>query len=366
MAVMSWSPTPQRNAIGAAAQMVARTDWRQSDHGPALIRIVRDALTADDRVARLYAAAAIRHIEQDREATLALLRARLLIEPEPHVAAKLTNQLAVLANDAPSAVDTVLGEIGASELWQARLESEDGADDTLEPLYSLTLWLAIGRETPIATQLVRAWCARPFLRFTGRWLLGPIRPWLALPASRATERGRAFELLRDAARALEDDRANTEPSEARELYELASAIVNQLYFASGAFGAKDDNERVPVPAAEGFAAEAFRVIELLTEFREPSIVHHVVQTLAHLAPADPRAAFLLVERTIRPGDAYTFDRMAADETMALIARFLADYREMVATDAEVLSAIRRVLDAFVRVGWPAAVTLSYRLGDAFR
>lgn len=123
---------------------------------------------------------------------------------------------------------------------------------------------------------------------------------------------------------------------------------------------------MPVPAADGFATEAFRVIEILTEFREPTIVHHVVQTLAHVAPADPRAAFLLVERAISAGDAYTFDKMAADETVTLIARYLADFREIVATDADALDAVRRVLDALVRVGWPEAVSLSYRLGEAFR
>ncbi len=218
----------------------------------------------------------------------------------------------------------------------------------------------------MATQLVGAWCAKPLRCFAGRRLFWLIRPWLALPASRAAERGRAFELVRSAAAALEEERAATESSEAVELYRLADAIINQLYFASGAFGAKGDDERVPVPAAEGFAAEAFRVIELLTEFREPASVHHLVQTLAHVASADSRTAFLLVERAISAGDAYTFDSMAANETVTLIARYLADFRETVATDADVLIAVRRVLDAFVRVGWPAAVTLSYRLGEAFR
>ena len=123
---------------------------------------------------------------------------------------------------------------------------------------------------------------------------------------------------------------------------------------------------MPKPAAEGFAAEAFQVIELLTEFREPRIVHHVVETLSHVAHADPRTAFLLVEQAISAGDAYTFDSMAANETVTLIARYLADFREIVVGDSDVLNAIRRVLDAFVRVGWPAAVALSYRLGEAFR
>lgn len=363
---MSWSPTARRNGVGAAARLLTRPEWRASAHGPALTRVVSDALTADDRVDRLHAAYAIRFVEPEPRRTLALLRARLLAEPEPHVAAVLANELAALADDAPNAVDGILGEVAENDVWQARLSADRGDADVLEPFLSLVLWLAIRRATPVATELVRGWCSMPILRPAGRRLFGLMRPWLALPAARADERNRAFDLVRSAARAIEEERASTDPTEAVELYRLADAIVNQLHFASGAFGAKHDNERTPVPAAEGFAAEAFGVIEQLTQFREPAIVHHLVKTLAHLAPADPRTAFLLVERSIRAGDAYTYDGMAANETVTLVARYLADFREIVSTDADVLTAVRRVLDAFVRVGWPSAVALSYRLGEAFR
>jgi hypothetical protein len=116
----------------------------------------------------------------------------------------------------------------------------------------------------------------------------------------------------------------TEGADAEDLYRLAAALVDRLYFASGAFGAQGGDHRTPIPAADGFAGEAFRVIDVLTEFRHPAIVHHMIQTLGHLAPADPRAAFLLVAKTISAGDAYTYDAMAADATVALIARYIAD------------------------------------------
>lgn len=366
MSVMSWSPSARRNAIAAAARMLGRQEWRESEHGAELTRIVRRALTCEDRVDRLHAAYAIRLLDPSPNATLALVRARLLVESEPHVAGALANELAALASGAPHAVDAVLGELAASELWQARLYPEDAATTGLEPLLSLALWLAIGRDMPHAKQLVRDWCADPVSRPGTRQLFWLMRPWLALPPSRANERGRAFELLRATARALGGRRAATNIAEAVDLYSVASVIVDQLYFASGAFGENGSDDRTPVPAQDGFAAEAFSAIELLTEFREPTIVHHIVETMAHLAPADPRTAFLLVERSISTGDAYTFDSMAANATVALVARYLADFREVVATDVEVLDAIRRVLHAFVRVGWPAAVALSYRLGEAFR
>jgi hypothetical protein len=160
-------------------------------------------------------------------------------------------------------------------------------------------------------------------------------------------------------------RLEIEPSDATVIYQIADTVVDEIYFASGAFGT-EDNDREPVPAEDGFADEAFSVLGLLTEFKHPSIVHHLVQTLGHLSPADPRRAFVLVERSISAGDAYTYDTLAADTTIALITRYLAEYRDVVTTDPDLLTAVRRVLDAFVQVGWPAAISLSYRLGDAFR
>ena len=364
---MSWSPTARRNAVGAAARLLVRPEWRESDHGPELRQIVGDALIGPDRVDRLHAAYAVRFLGHDPPATLELIRERLLAEPESYVAAVLTNELAVLAHEMPDAVDAVLGDMAASDAWEARLTSGERAGaDTLDPLVALALWLAIAHETAVATALVRGWCDQPLSGGVARRVLGKLRPWLALPASRAAERRRAFEFVLDAARELERRRAVTEAADAADLYSLADALVDQLYFASGAFGEQGGDNRIPIPAADGFAAEAFRVIDVLTEFRHPAIVHHMIKTLGHVAPANPRAAFLLVAKAISAGDAYTYDTMAADATITLIARYLADFREMVASDADMLTAIRRVLDAFVRVGWPAAVSLSYDLGDAFR
>jgi hypothetical protein len=66
--------------------------------------------------------------------------------------------------------------------------------------------------------------------------------------------------------------------------------------------------------------------------------------LGHLAPADPVAAFLLGERASAPAT-------------------LAEFRDVVITEPRVLTAVRKVLDAFVRVGWPAAVARVEHLED---
>jgi hypothetical protein len=157
----------------------------------------------------------------------------------------------------------------------------------------------------------------------------------------------------------------TRASDAAQIYKLAYDLVDQIYFASGAFGTAETNHQ-SVPAEDGFAREAFPILDHLTGVKDPTIIHRIIETLAHLSPSDPRRAFLLVERSISSGDAYTYDGLAADTTIALIERYLAEYRDVVADDLDLLTAVRRVLDAFVHFGWPTAISLSYRLGDAFR
>jgi hypothetical protein len=364
--MISWSPTARRNGVAGVVRLFSRQEWRDSMHGPALEQVVRSALDDNDRVNRLSAAYTVRLLERDAEATLALLRRRLLAESESVVAGVLTNELAALVAEAPAAVDAVVEELMASSAWQARLASDDqGGFDTLDPLIALVLRLAITQKTPAATALTARWFAHPVHEpptVRAVWMLSP---WLSLPASRSAERRSAFDLLRTTAHALESLRVMGQAADAADTYTIADAVVDQIYFASGAIGTADNNHE-PVPAQEGFSGEAFEALEVLVEFKHPSIVHHMVETLGHLSPAAPKRAFLLVERAIRAGDAYTYDRLAADTTIALVERYLAEFRDVVASDPGLLTALHRVLDAFVRVGWAAAVSLSYRLGDAFR
>lgn len=52
--------------------------------------------------------------------------------------------------------------------------------------------------------------------------------------------------------------------------------------------------------------------------------------------------------------------------IGLIERYLAEFREYLAANPDLLASIRSLLNAFVRVGRPEGVALTYRLGDAFR
>jgi hypothetical protein len=118
--MMSWPPTARRNAVSGAAHLFRCEDWRQSEHFSVLEHIMRSALEDSDRVNRLHAAQVVRLLHPDPHRELAFIRRRLLIEPEPVVAAVLTDELANIARRLPNDVDAIVAKLIESSLWQTR------------------------------------------------------------------------------------------------------------------------------------------------------------------------------------------------------------------------------------------------------
>lgn len=364
--MMSWSPTPRRDAGSGLATLWLRPDWRASPHAKQIEATLRSMLTDADDVLRLHAARVIDLLEANSPGTLALIHERVCVEQHPYVAATLIGRLSGLSFEHADEMDRIVADAVGREPWATLLGpgGRDGDRDVADPIVRLVLGLAIRARTANATALAERWFTDPVGSEAARRCMWLVRGWLALPADRSDERHRAFELAKSAAIALQAVADGTDDeSRLKAAYESADVLSNQVFFASGAFGDKGQN---PTDAPEGFAEEAFDLLDLLAAFRHPSNVHHIVQTAKHLALVDPRRAFAIVNSAIRPGEPYSYDRTAANSTISLIERYLADFREIVLMDHNLLSQIRAVLDAFVRVGWPSAVSLSYRLSSAFR
>lgn len=363
--MMSWSSTARRSGGSGLAVLWSRPEWRDSAYAGRIRETLRTMLSDEDEVQRLHAAQVVALLSPDRANTLVLIQERLAAETHPHVAATLMRVLGNFRSEHADEVDRIVAESAVRKPWTDLLGgTPDGDRDTVDPLVSLVLWLAIRPRTPNAVAMTQRWFDAPLATEAGRRSMWLVRDWLALPPSRAEERRRAFELARMAATAL---RAAIEDTDDQALlkaaYQSADVLSNIVYFASGAFGDKGQN---PIEPPEGFAEEAFDLLDILARFRHPSIVHHIVQTADHLASHHPKRAFGVVHSAVRPGEPYSYDKMAADVTVSLIERYLAEFRETVVGDHEMLSEVRTVLDAFVRVGWPSAVSLSCRLADAFR
>jgi hypothetical protein len=111
---------------------------------------------------------------------------------------------------------------------------------------------------------------------------------------------------------------------------------------------------------------AMPLLERMTQVHQPGITHQLVETLAHLAEHDPKRVLLAVHRAVPPGQLYEYEPLAVDLIVNLVQRYLAEYRDLVTTDNASLTALRELLEVFVRAGWPQAITLAYQLPDAFR
>jgi hypothetical protein len=262
--MMAWSPTEQRNGVSAAIRLLSRPEWRESSYKADLLHVLRDALEHDDRVLRYHAARAVRLLEPEPGHALALLRRRLLVEPEPEIAAELVARLAEVEPLLPDDVAALVPELVVHRLWVVRLASADS--DTVEalvPLVGLVVRLAVARDDRSAARIALDLLSNPIERPIARRGVFLFRDWLALAPERGAERSRAFAIVLTMTETLTSLLGTTLADDSVDLYHAASSIASQLYFASGAFG---PGERSPTPPHDGFAHEAFPVLEALTAF----------------------------------------------------------------------------------------------------
>lgn len=152
---------------------------------------------------------------------------------------------------------------------------------------------------------------------------------------------------------------------------ILSNVGDQLYFASGAFRGGQREGRVPLDEIESkkaFLANLADVLRRIGDVGPPATIHHLIDLLDFLAPADPAGVFDLVAHALLSAGkrhGYQFESMGADRFVQIIGRFLADNREIFTDDARRRDLIA-CLDTFSDVGWPAARKLLYRLPELLR
>jgi hypothetical protein len=82
---------------------------------------------------------------------------------------------------------------------------------------------------------------------------------------------------------------------------------------------------------------------------------------------DPSRVLLCASAVCRHGSktGYLMDSLAHSEAVKLVEQTVADHREILRDD-KIAGAMGSMLDQFIRAGWPEAITLSFKLEDAFR
>ena len=159
------------------------------------------------------------------------------------------------------------------------------------------------------------------------------------------------------------------PNNLREWRKLMDHAATELYFASGVFvNGGQQQSAISSLQQERFYRELTSTIDRLSTIGIPDAVHHLIEMLEVFTPIDPRRAFLQVSALVESGrrGGYHYESMAAERIVRIVERYLAEYRPLLQEDAACRIALRKMLDAFVEAGWPAAQQLSYRLDEIFR
>ncbi len=376
-----WTVTPGTQAIQGLVLLLRREDWRAT-HGSEIASLLTRFLDSTNPVHRYLASHALPALHPQPDDLIDELDQRLRRETDEKTAAILMNLLARHAPSRPERADQLLEQLAALPQWAILRPSPDddqeiGPADLAAVTVDLLTMLAAWNNTPYARTVVMAWLSRPLAspQRTTRAMIclrNLINP--AKPSARHAQH-QAFALLAlplDQLRAtsLEAEQAATTSENLRErltsALRIATHLVEHLYFASGAF----DPQTPPQPSTLGgdlnrFSTLALPFLDKLSAIHYPAITHHIVQTIDHISAAHPRQALLIAAKAVTADPAYAREILGLDATIQLIQHYTADHRDLVLNAPQCTTAIRTLLEAFIRLGWDKAARLAEDLDELF-
>ncbi len=166
------------------------------------------------------------------------------------------------------------------------------------------------------------------------------------------------------------------PKALGNLLHLLDHVATRLFFSLDA--APSNSHDSPPPDRTEARQHYFDIkplLELLTlrplspqqHLLLPQTAHYLMQALNVVLPFDPVAVISYAAAVCRASAkfSYQYDPMAIDEMTKLVERVLADHKDVL-RNPEAANAIGEMLDTFVTAGWPAAMTLTFRLDEAIR
>ena len=153
-----------------------------------------------------------------------------------------------------------------------------------------------------------------------------------------------------------------------ELASLIDASASEFYFASGAYGEKNEADKLQPEIRRRFYVEADPLLAVLVNAGIPAAAHHVLEALASLVDIDPRGVLLRIGEVLSAAKSwgYQSESLAETEVVSLVERYLASHRDLLMRDRESRAVLINALQAFVEAGSSAARRLLYGLDDMFR
>lgn len=259
--------------------------------------------------------------------------------------------------------------------------------DLRDAIGSLIALLWVGNERPQARSIIADWCATSLDYETELGgVLSTIRSSLVFgygggsisddairkrgqevvaPAVEAAARGLEtfYATDRDAQAALAE--------QARGHAKLLDHACNQLYFSSGAFKGSNQAEDRGLQTPQdkrAFLMEVETTLRRIGHVGTPSSIHHLLELLEFLIPADPARVFDLMAHALLEGgrrQGYQYESLGSKVFVELVGLFLADYRGLFDDETRRRHLID-CLDVFIEAGWPAARRLLYSLPEVLR
>jgi hypothetical protein len=368
----AWSPAPRIEAAqGLPWLAAARTD---SEVQTAIAKLSTDPVRS---VRYLTAQELFRVAAVAPELFWSVTSDRLAAEDVPVIVDALVNSL--LRTSAPETEGRIVS------LLAPRFVSEMERGVPSRGLRSAIASYAIARNEPQAITLfeqtlLRAAASPELLEAAMDDVLALFRP-----ARLATDQGRAVlsraaeYVARISGIATSELRMLNQASEAdperiTPLYKAIDALVDRVYFGSGAFEGSADGRLSSESQSDYYAyygpvvSEVLKSLSVTPKIALPaSTAHRLVELHAHLLQIDPPAALAGVVDAAQLGQpaGYAFDSLAATAVVRFVERLLSDYRELTQQEPG-LTQLVTLLDIFVETGWPDAQRMVWRLEEIFR
>jgi hypothetical protein len=369
------SPTPRIEAAQAIVNLV----WNFKNDNralPAFRKLMEDPVPAVRfQIAQGLVALYVR--DGLRDEFWSSLSKMLNKETTNGVVLGLLQSLGRVAGREPGKTMAVLSQYVAAGYRQS------DKSDVLRNVIGIAAGLYLAQGTPEARTLLKTFeqDVEKFHRELSQMVLAAGQQITPADGTEA-ERARAREIWESVLDALlkrsHELHEQSPPRDYQIVVRVLDTLISRLFFSFDLIGSRAPHQnaldqkgrRVLFDELKGFIEKLVQADEIEFDRDVPLIPHtahyflQLLNGILEFAPDDVlRYAFAICSRGARTG--YLEDPMARAEAVKLVEKAIADYRDRL-KQSSVATAVAGLLNLFTEHAWSEAVTLTFRLEEAFR
>ena len=162
-----------------------------------------------------------------------------------------------------------------------------------------------------------------------------------------------------------------------DLYSVIDEVIMRLYFAVAHEKKRSEGpvEEIPHNLRHGFYDEVKPIMEQVIDFALDGkngvmfakTAYYFMRLLSSFQSYNPKEVLHFAERVARSSERfeYNLDSLAVENVVKFVETLLADYRDEV-REGQALEDLLKLIEIFVKAGWPDALRLVWRLDEVFR